>query len=109
MHFSSYYSRSFIKPSAAVAALRIPYISLQPRSTCQSASLVSKYKEELQRSVQHSFRFYRFYSSISYILIFSAVFRLPSEDPIRAKQAVEVLSYVFTVTVYVLIHIKQKS
>jgi len=38
MH-SKYYSRSFIKHSAAVAALRIPSIPLQLRSTWQTARL----------------------------------------------------------------------
>jgi len=39
---------------------------------------------------------YKFYSSVSQILTFSVVFRLPPEDPIRVKQAVvEVLVLCF--------------
>jgi len=45
--------------------------------------------------MQHSFRFYQFYSSVSKIVTFSIVFRLAPEDPIRVKQVVEVLVFCF--------------
>jgi len=38
---------------------------------------------------------FRFYSSISHIITYSVVFRLPPEDPTRVKQALEVLVLYF--------------
>jgi len=95
-NFSNSSSRSFIKPSAVFATLHIPSIPLQLRSSCQSSSPASIGKSYSGLcSPALDFIHFTDFTARYRILTFSVVFRFLPEDPIRVKQAVEVLVLCF--------------